>query len=90
MESAIDKIPSSLYGDLAKKLVAIVLGTEDRDAIPADLAKKIIYLWRQDQLASNAGIKTLIDAAQLVDAQSTIKILDELGLKELAIMLKNF
>mgnify|MGYP005831144757 CR=1 FL=1 len=90
MESAIDKIPSSLYGDLAKKLVAIVLGTEDRDAIPADLAKKIIYLWRQDQLASNAGIKTLIDAAQLVDAQLTIKILDELGLKELAIMLKNF
>lgn len=90
MENAIDRIPSSLHGDLSKKLVAIVLGTNDRDAVPADLAKKIIYLWRQDQLASNVGIKTLLEAAQLVDVQSTVKLLEEHGLKELAIILKNF
>jgi len=90
METVIDRIPSSLHRDLSQKLVDIVLGSKERDAVPVDLAKKIIYLWRQDQLASNAGIKTLLEAAQLVDVQSTVKLLEEHGLKELAILLKNF
>jgi len=89
METIVDGIPASLHGDLSKKLVAIVLGTQDRDAISTDLAKKIIYLWRQDQLASKTGIKALLEASRMVDAEGTYRLLDEMGLKELTIVLKD-
>lgn len=89
MNTVMDGVPASLYGDLSKKLVALVLGTTDKDAIPSDLAKKIIYLWRQDQLASRAGIQTLLEAAQMANAEGTYNLLNELGLKELTIALKN-
>lgn len=82
MESAVERIPNSLHQDLSKRLVNLVLGTKDKDAVPAELAKKIIYLWRQDQLASTTGIATLLDAAVMVDAVATYNYLDELGLKE--------
>ena len=45
MEAIVEGIPNSLHGDLSKKLVNIVLGTQDKNAVPAGLAKKIIYLW---------------------------------------------
>lgn len=88
MESVVEGIPSSLHGDLSKKLVGIVLGTQHKDAIPAELAKKIIYLWRQDQLASPTGLLALIEAAVMVDDAATYSALDELGLKEVAVALK--
>ena len=46
MEKTVESIPNSLLGDLSNKLVDIVLGAEDKNAVPADLAKKVIYLWR--------------------------------------------
>lgn len=82
-------IPNSLHKDLSKKLVDIVLGTQDKNAVPTELAKKIIYLWRQDQLASSTGITTLLEAAVIVDAEATHSTLDELGLHEVTIALKN-
>jgi len=89
MERIVENVPASLQGDLSKKLVSIVLGTKEKDAIPTDLAKKIIYLWRQDQLASKVGVQALLEAAQMVDAETTYKLLDDLGLKELTIALRN-
>lgn len=88
MENVVEGIPNSLYEDLSKRLVSLVLGTQDKDAVPADLAKKIIYLWRQDQLASPTGIATLLEAAAMVNADETYSTLDELGLQEVAISLK--
>ncbi len=82
-------VPNSLYGDLSKRLVNIVLGTKDKDAVPPELAKKIIYLWRQDQLASPTGIATLLEAAIVVNAEATYSSLDELGLQEVTIALKS-
>ena len=82
-------IPNSLYEDLSKRLVNLVLGTQDKDAVPADLAKKIIYLWRQDQLASPTGIATLLEAALTVNADETYSSLNELGLQKVAISLKS-
>ena len=49
---AINKIPVSLYKSLSDKMISIILDSEDRDAISTEETKKIIYLWRQDQLAS--------------------------------------
>lgn len=90
MESIVEGIPNSLYGDLSKRLVNIVLGTKDKKAVPAELAKKIIYLWRQDQLASPTGIMTLLEAAVIVDADETYRCLEDLGLQEVTVALKNF
>jgi hypothetical protein len=79
-----------LHGDLSKRLIEIVLNTKDKNAIPTDLAKKIIYLWRQDQLATKTGIEALIEGAIKIDASVTFQLLDELGLQEISIALKAF
>lgn len=88
METLVEGIPKSLHHDLSKKLVAIVLGARDKDAVTTELAKKIIYLWRQDQLATKTGITALLEAALMVDAEATYLLLDELGLQELTVALR--
>jgi len=88
MEAVVEGIPNSLHGDLSKKLVDIVLSTQDKNAVPAELAKKIIYLWRQEQMASLTGILSLLEASVMVDAEATYSVLDELGLQETTAVLK--
>ena len=85
---AINKIPVSLYKSLSDKLVSVILDSDDRDAISTEETKKIIYLWRQDQLASPTGIETLLTAGVKVDQTAVGKILDDLGLQEVAIAVK--
>jgi hypothetical protein len=85
----IENVPASLYKPLSDKLVSIILDSEESKAITADTTKKIIYLWRQDQLASPTGIETLLKASVKVDASETSKILEDLGLQELTIAVKN-
>ena len=89
MESMIEQIPVSLYKNLSDRLVGIILDSKDKDAVSTELTKKIIYLWRQDQLASPAGLETLIQAAISVDSEATVKILDDLGLQQIAVVAKN-
>jgi hypothetical protein len=89
MEKGLEGIPSSLLDDLSKKLVAIVLESKDKNAVPPELAKKIIYLWRQDQLASTTGIEALLNGSIKIDPEATYKLLIELGLQELTITLRN-
>ncbi|MEE8570529.1 MAG: hypothetical protein V3S97_06005 [Candidatus Bathyarchaeia archaeon] len=88
MEAVVEGIPNSLHGDLSKKLIDIVLSTQDKNAVPAELAKKIIYLWRQEQIASLTGILSLLEASVMVDAEATYSVLDELGLQETTSVLK--
>ncbi|MCW4014454.1 MAG: hypothetical protein NWF07_15910 [Candidatus Bathyarchaeota archaeon] len=87
---AINKIPISLYKSLSDKLVSVILDSDDRDAISTEETKKIIYLWRQDQLTSPTGIETLLKAGVKVDQVAVDKILDDLGLQEVAIAVKAF
>ena len=87
MES-INTIPVSLHKNLADKLVSVILDTENRGAITSEETKKIIYLWRQDQLASPTGIETLLNAGVKVDGEAVNKILDDLGLKEVVAEVK--
>ena len=82
---AINNIPVSLHKKLSDKLVSIILDSNDRDAISAEETKKIIYLWRQDQLASPTGIETLLQAGVKVDKVAVEKILDDLGLEEVIV-----
>jgi len=85
----VEGIPKSLFGDLSKRLVEIVLGAEEKDAVPTELAKKIIYIWRQDQLASKIGIEALLEAAVIVNPEATSEVLDEMGLHEVTVALRN-
>ena len=82
---AINNIPVSLHKKLTDKLVSIILDSDDKDAISTEDTKKIIYLWRQDQLASPTGIETLVKASVKVDKAAVEKILDDLGLQELVV-----
>ena len=86
---AINNIPVSLYKKLSDKLVSIILDSEDRGAISAEETKKIIYLWRQDQLASPTGIETLLQAGVKVDQVAVEKILDDLGLEEVIVEVRS-
>ena len=85
---AVNKIPVSLYKTLSEQLVSVILDSKDRDAISSESTKKIIYLWRQDQLASPTGIETLLSAGINVDQSAVEKILDNLGLQEVAVSIK--
>lgn len=87
---AINQIPVSLYKSLSDKMVSVILDSEDRDAISTEETKKIIYLWRQDQLASPTGIETLLQAGVKVDQAAVEKILDDLGLQEIAVAVRAF
>lgn len=87
---AINKIPVSLYKSLSDKLVSVILDSDERDAISTEETKKIIYLWRQDQLASPTGIETLLNAGVKVDQGTVEKILDDLGLQEVAVAVRAF
>jgi hypothetical protein len=89
MESVIESIPSSLRGDLSKKLIGIVTGSQDKNAISTELAKKIIYLWRRDQLAAPVGLMALLEGAVMVDAKEAHSVLDELGLSQVTVHLRS-
>jgi len=82
-------VPVSLYKTLSDKLVSIILDSEDRDAVSAEMTKKIIYLWRQDMLASPTGIEALVKAAVQVDSTAVVKVMDDLGLQELTVAVNN-
>lgn len=81
--NSVESIPTSLYRALSEKLVSVILGSENIDAIPISTTKKIIYLWRIDLLASKEGIEALLKAGSIVDYLETMSILNELGLKNL-------
>ena len=57
---------------------------------PPDLAKKIIYLWRQDQLTTLTGITALVEASMKVDASKTYFALEKLGLQKVALALQRY
>jgi len=85
-----NKIPVSLYTNLSDKLVSVILDSDDRDAISTEETKKIIYLWRQDQLTSPIGIETLLRAGSKIDQVAVERILDNLGLQEIAVAIRSF
>lgn len=76
------EVPVSLYGELSSRLSSIVLSAKDKDALPVGLVKTVIFLWRQDQLQSKAGVEALLKAAEIVNPEETSRLLSELGLKK--------
>jgi len=84
LERVVEEIPTSLRDNLSKKLIDIILDASAKDAVPAEMAKRIIYLWRQDQLSTPAGLKALVEAALMVSPEGTYAAFNELGLQKVA------
>jgi hypothetical protein len=68
---------------IADKFMDVLLEASNGDAVPSSLAKTILYYWQRDQLASNAGLTTVMKAVMEADPAKAIAIIDELGLTEL-------
>ena len=82
-------IPLSVREVAVEQLTDLVLNSKNADNMPSGLAKIILYYWQRDLLTSDVGIERLIEAAVLLEPNATYQILgQELGLQEVAIMLK--
>jgi hypothetical protein len=83
------KIPIETRTTVIEKLVDLVLNSKNAEKMPSGLAKTILFYWQRDQLATDVGIERLLQAATLLEPESTILFLkDELGLAEAAALLK--
>lgn len=88
MEKIARKIPESLWSIASEKLVDIALNSGNADKMPSDLAKTILYYWQRDQLATEIGLQRLLEAATLLEPEKTIMTMEELGLPEIVVLLK--
>jgi hypothetical protein len=76
----IKKVKDEEKSDLSEKLTDVILEAKDGAAVPSSLAKKILYSFQGDQLASEKGLKYLLKAAMKADEERSKAILDEMGL----------
>jgi len=88
MEKIVKRIPTSLWSVASEKLVDLVLNSANGERMPSDLAKTILFYWQRDQLATEIGLQRLMEAAMILEPEKTIGVIDELGLRELVIMLR--
>jgi hypothetical protein len=76
----IKKVKDEERNDLSEKLTDVILEAKEGASVPSSLAKKILYRWQGDQLASEKGLKYLLKAAMKADEERSKAILDEMGL----------
>jgi len=88
MEKIVRKIPTSLCGAASDRLVDLVLNSANGEKMPSDLAKTILFYWQRDQLATEIGLQRLMEAAVILEPEKTIGVMDELGLHELVVVLR--
>jgi len=82
------KIPASLWDVVSEKLVDITLKSSNASKMPSGLAKTILYYWQRDQLATEVGLQRLLEASMILEPEKAISLLEELGLPEIVVMLK--
>jgi len=88
MEKIARNIPASLWSLASEKLVDIILNSSKASKMPSDLAKTILYYWQRDQLATEVGLQRLLEASMILEPEKTISLMEEFGLSEVVVMLK--
>ncbi|MGQ9641661.1 MAG: hypothetical protein ACUVUF_06010 [Candidatus Bathycorpusculaceae bacterium] len=88
LEKIARNIPASLWNEASEKLVDMVLNSQNASKMPSDLAKTILYYWQRDQLATEVGLQRLLEASMMLEPEKTISLMEELGLPQIAAMLK--
>lgn len=88
LEKIARKVPVSLWNVASEKLIDIILNSPNASKMPSDLAKTILYYWQRDQLATEVGLQRLLEASMILESEKTISLMEELGLPEIVVMLK--
>ena len=88
MEKIARKIPLSLWNEASEKLIDAILNSPNAGKMPSGLAKTILYYWQRDQLATEVGLQRLLEASMILDPEKAISLMEELGLPEIVVMLK--
>ncbi len=88
MEKVARKIPMSLWNEASEKLIDSILNSQNAGKMPSDLAKTILFYWQRDQLATEVGLQRLLEASMILDPDKAISLMEELGLPEIVVMLK--
>ena len=73
---------------LSENLIDILLEGKENLVVPPSLAKTILHYWQRDQLDSEAGLTNLLKATFEADPETTLKVIEDLDLKELKIALQ--
>jgi hypothetical protein len=79
----VKSIPRPMREGLSENLMDILLEAKDGGNIPSSVAKMILYYWQRDQLASEAGLTSLLRALVEADPMKTAAVLDDFGLDEI-------
>ncbi len=81
-------IPTSKRETISEKLIDIVLTSKNDDKLPSRLASNMLHHWQNDNLKSEAGLATLLEAAVLIELEKTFSALNELQMSNIAEQIK--
>ena len=83
-EEALREIPADLRGELATKLIDLLLEAKEGGKLSSSKAKRLLQLWSLGELLeSDEGLKLLLEGAAAVDPEGLGGILEEYGLEKL-------
>lgn len=88
MDDITRNIPSSLRNTVSEKLIDIILKSPNASKMPSHLAKAILLYWQRDELATETGLQHLLEASAILEPEKAISSIEELGLSEIAVKLK--
>ena len=83
-EEALREIPGEIRGELATRLVDLLLEAKEGVKLPSSKAKRLLQLWSLGELLeSDEGLGLLLEGVAAVDPEGLKGILDEYGLEKL-------
>ncbi len=83
-EEALRDIPAELRGELATRLIDLLLEAKEGVKLPSSKAKRLLQLWSLGELLEgDEGLELLLEGAAEVDPEGLRGILDEYGLERL-------
>ena len=88
LEKIARNIPASLWNVASEKLTDLILNSPNASKMPTDHAKTILYYWQRDQLATEVGLHRLLEASMILEPEKTVNLMEELGLSEIVVMLR--
>jgi len=81
-------IPPLKRETLSDKLIDIILTSKNDDKMPSRLANTMLNHWQNDNLKSESGLATLMEAAVLVELEKTLTSLNELQMQDVVEQIK--
>ncbi|MEM2995844.1 MAG: hypothetical protein QXI91_07550 [Candidatus Bathyarchaeia archaeon] len=88
MKDIVYNIPLPLRSAVAEKLIDVILKSQNTSKMPSHLAKAILLYWQKDEFATEAGLQHLLEASAILEPEKTVSSMEELGLSEMALKLK--